>query len=128
MLQELPFEKRQGSSISRAWANRLVYDVEKATSEACGLLHSLEFVPAVSEALKNDPEGVIAKMNQMRDYRASCQSPSQTSFELTHAVLDPSILRVSVAGNILNLPEPKATLAGKFLPIKVCPTATVVVV
>lgn len=35
------------------------------------------------------------------------------------SVLDPSILRVSVAGNILNLAEPKKVLADKFLPIKV---------
>jgi hypothetical protein len=34
-------------------------------------------------------------------------------------VLDPSILRVSVSGNILNLQKPKSTLAEKFLPIKV---------
>lgn len=34
-------------------------------------------------------------------------------------MLDPSILRVSVAGNISELPKPKATLAEKFLPFKV---------
>ena len=34
-------------------------------------------------------------------------------------MLDPSILRVSVSGNILNLSKPKSTLAEKFLPIKV---------
>lgn len=71
MLQELPFEKRQGSSIARAWANKLTYDVGKATSEACALLHSLEFVPAVAEALEKDPESVISKMNEMRQH---CES------------------------------------------------------
>ena len=34
MLQELPFEKRQGSSIARAWINKLAYDSDKAPSEA----------------------------------------------------------------------------------------------
>lgn len=34
-------------------------------------------------------------------------------------VLDPSILRVAVAGNIIDLPGPKKVLAEKFLPIKV---------
>ena len=71
MLQELPFEKRQGASIARAWANKLSYDVNKATSEACALLNSLGFIPEVAEALKNDPESVIAKMNEMRQYRKS---------------------------------------------------------
>jgi Zn-dependent M16 (insulinase) family peptidase len=71
MLQELPFEKRQGSSIARAWANKLTYDVGKATSEACALLHSLEFIPAVAEALEKDPESVITKMNEMRQH---CES------------------------------------------------------
>jgi Zn-dependent M16 (insulinase) family peptidase len=68
MLQELPFEKRQGSSIARAWINKLAYDSDKATSEACALLHSLEFIPAVAEALEKDPESVIAKMNELRQY------------------------------------------------------------
>ena len=71
MLQELPFEKRQGSSIARAWINKLAYDTEKATSEACALLHSLEFIPAVAETLEKDPESVIAKMNELREYRES---------------------------------------------------------
>lgn len=74
MQQELPFEKRQGASIARAWANKLSYDSNKATSEACGLLHSLEFVPAVAEALKNDPDSIIAKMNEMRQYCRSYRS------------------------------------------------------
>ena len=69
MLQELPFEKRQGASIARAFANQLTYDVKQSTSEACSLLHSLEFIPAVNDALKNDPESVIGKMNQMREHR-----------------------------------------------------------
>lgn len=83
MLQELPFEKRQGASISRAWANKLTYDVAKSTSEACSLLNSLEFIPAVNEALKNDPESVIAKMNQMREHREShslCQKGPVLTF------------------------------------------------
>ena len=68
MLQELPFEKRQGSSIARAWINKLAYDSDKATSEACALIYSLEFIPAVAEALEKDPESVIAKMNELRQY------------------------------------------------------------
>ena len=68
MLQELPFEKRQGSSIARAWINKLAYDSDKSTSEACALLYSLEFIPAVAEALEKDPESVIAKMNELRQY------------------------------------------------------------
>lgn len=117
MLQELPYDKRQGASIARAWANKLCYDVNKATSEACGLLNSLEFIPAVSEALKNDPDSVIAKMNEMRQHRESCRKYSGPAETAT--VLDPSILRVSVSGDILKLPKPKSTLAEKFLPIKV---------
>jgi Zn-dependent M16 (insulinase) family peptidase len=78
MLQELPFEKRQGSSIARAWINKLAYDSDKATSEACALLHSLEFIPAVAEALEKDPESVIAKMNELRQYRMSFHEPGSS--------------------------------------------------
>ena len=70
-LQELPYEKRSGDNIARAWINRLAFDQEKSTSEACALLNLLEFVPAMAELLAKEPETLIAKMNEARDYRES---------------------------------------------------------
>jgi hypothetical protein len=41
------------------------------------------------------------------------------------AVLDPSIIRVSVAGDVLSLKDPKAVLARSFLLIKVSTVLTI---
>ncbi|ORY30613.1 cytoplasm protein, partial [Naematelia encephala] len=101
LLQELPYSKRDGGTISRAWANRLVYDVEKSTSEACGLLNSLNFVPQTAELLESNPDEVIAKMDEARQY-----------------LLDPEIIRVSVTGDILGVQDPIGVLWESFLPFK----------
>ncbi len=36
LLQELPYEKRDGDKVASAWLNRLAYDAEKVQSVACG--------------------------------------------------------------------------------------------
>ena len=67
-LQELPFEKRDGNTIARAWANRLAYDVARSTSEACSLLSLLDFIPATAELLEKNPDIVIQRMEEARRY------------------------------------------------------------
>jgi len=73
-LQELPYEKRQGNSVARAWINKLTYDLEKSTSEACSLLSLLEFVPKTAKALEDEPDVVVQRLEEVRQYRE--QSPS----------------------------------------------------
>jgi hypothetical protein len=70
-LQELPYEKRQGTSVARSWINRLAYSMEKSTSEACSLLSLLDFVPKTAKALEDEPETVIQRLEEARQYRAS---------------------------------------------------------
>jgi len=67
-LQELPYEKRNGDNIARAWVNRLTFDVQRSTSEACALLSLLEFIPATAELLEKDPDVVIQRMEEARQY------------------------------------------------------------
>lgn len=69
MLQELPYEKRDGAKVADVFLFDLAFDAEKSTSEACSLLRSLEFTPAVAQALKDDPQGVITKLEEARKYR-----------------------------------------------------------
>lgn len=71
ILQELPYEKRDGAKVADAYLFELAYDADKSTSEACSLLHSLEFIPEVAQTLKEDPDSVIAKLEATRDYRTS---------------------------------------------------------
>ncbi|KAL7420500.1 hypothetical protein Q5752_004450 [Cryptotrichosporon argae] len=100
-LQALPHQKRSGDRVARLMANRLVYDQTKSTSESCALLGMLDFVPRTVEALESVPEAVVAKLEEMRKH-----------------LLDPSKIRVNVSGDILSLPEPKATLARSFISFK----------
>lgn len=71
LLQELPYEKRDGNRVASAYLCSLAFDIEKSTSEACSLLKSLEFVPATAQALKENPDVVIAKLEEARKY---CES------------------------------------------------------
>ncbi|WVR06565.1 hypothetical protein IAU60_003596 [Kwoniella sp. DSM 27419] len=101
LLQELPSEKRDGNSIAHAWANKLTYDENKSTSQSCELLNRLEWIPSVAETLENDPETVIQKLEELRQH-----------------LLDPSIMRVSVMGDVLGLKEPRSAFARSFIPVK----------
>jgi hypothetical protein len=68
MLQELPYEKRDGSRVADAYLHDLAYDKAKSTSEATAMLNMLEFVPAVARALKDDPEKVISRLEEVRQF------------------------------------------------------------
>jgi len=68
-LQELPYEKRQGNSVARAWINKLTFDIQKSTSEACSLLSLLDFVPKTSKALEEEPDVVLQRLEEVRQYR-----------------------------------------------------------
>ena len=68
-LQELPYEKRQGNSVARAWINKLTFDLEKSTSEACSLLSLLDFVPKTAKALEEEPDVVLQRLEEVRQYR-----------------------------------------------------------
>jgi hypothetical protein len=100
-LQNLPSQKRDGDQVAREWCNRLCFDLDKSTSEAASLLHQLEFIPRISEELKQSPEKVIKAMET-----------------LIQKVVDPSVMRVNVYGDIKSLSEPRSTLAKAFIPIK----------
>ncbi|BEI83257.1 hypothetical protein CcaverHIS002_0311250 [Cutaneotrichosporon cavernicola] len=100
-LQNLPAQKRDGDQVAREWCNRLCFDVEKSTSEAASLLNQLEFIPRISEELKESPDKVIKAMET-----------------LIQKVVDPSVMRVNVHGDIKGLSEPRSTLAKAFLPVK----------
>lgn len=116
MLQELPYEKRDGARVADAYLYALTYDLDKSTSEACSLLNQLYFLPATAQALKDDAEMVIKHLNEARQF---CKSRAKT---LLKPVLDPSIMRVSVRGDVLGLAEPRSALARSLFPNLVGPT------
>ena len=116
-LQELPYEKRQGNSIARSWINKLTYDIERSTSEACSLLSLLEFVPKTAKELEEEPQIVIQRLEEVRQY---CEWLRSSRALVSPSVLDPAVTRVSVVGNVLDLTSPKGTLQKAFIPYQVC--------
>lgn len=119
MLQELPYEKRDGARVADAYLYALAYDNAKSTSESCSLLNMLEFVPETVQALKDDPESVIEKLEAVR---RCCECCDPNVMKILMKVLDPSLMRVSVRGDILSLPNPRSALARSFLAVKVSPS------
>lgn len=100
-LQNLPIRKRSGVAVAHAVLDNMAFDSETSPSQHSGLLELLEFLPKVSEELKETPEKVIQALEDLRRH-----------------LVDPSVLRVGVSGNILELAEPRSTLAKSFIPIK----------
>ncbi|WWC88419.1 uncharacterized protein L201_003330 [Kwoniella dendrophila CBS 6074] len=101
LLQELPQEKRDGSTIAVAWANKLTYDDSKSASQNCDTLNKLEFIPKAAELLEKEPDTVIKALEELRAH-----------------LLDSSKMRVSVMGDVLSLDKPRSVLQRSFLPIK----------
>lgn len=73
-LQNLPAQKRDGDAVARAWLNRLCFDVERSPSEASSLLKQLEFLPKISDDLKENPDAVIKALEDLRAHRKSAAS------------------------------------------------------
>ncbi|OCF75418.1 cytoplasmic protein [Kwoniella mangroviensis CBS 8886] len=101
LLQELPQEKRDGSEVAVAWANRLAYDETISSAQKCELLSRLEFIPKAAELLEKEPETVIKALEELRS-----------------KLIDPSKIRVSVRGDVLGLDKPRSVFERSFLPFK----------
>ncbi|CED82231.1 cytoplasm protein [Phaffia rhodozyma] len=97
LVQELPQQKRDGSSVARSVSERMIMDEGKSTSVANGLLRQLEFLPEVATRLKDDPESVIRDLEKFREI-----------------ITAPRNLRVAVSGDILNLSEPRSSWLKNF--------------
>ncbi|KAI0691326.1 Metalloenzyme, LuxS/M16 peptidase-like protein [Cytidiella melzeri] len=94
--QSLPEMKRDGSTVLTSVNADLLYD-ESSTGRAGGLLTQMEFVPQLVQRLNESPDEVIRAFEEFRSY-----------------LKDPSALRFSVAGDILELKQPRITWARHF--------------
>ncbi|KAF8216136.1 Metalloenzyme, LuxS/M16 peptidase-like protein [Mycena galopus ATCC 62051] len=94
--QSLPEMKRDGNTVlGSLWAD-LLYN-ETSTSRAGGILPQNEFIPNVAKQLAENPDQVIADLQEIRRYAT-----------------DPSGVRFSVTGNVLKLAKPRSTWAKFF--------------
>ncbi|KAJ9110677.1 hypothetical protein QFC19_001506 [Naganishia cerealis] len=100
LVQDLPRRKRSGNAIASTTASSMAFDQSKSTSTATGLFNNLTFLPSVAEEMKNNPDGVVAKLQELRK-----------------TLLNPSGIRLAVVGNVLAMPEPRTAWAKNFLPL-----------
>ncbi|KAH9818516.1 zinc metalloprotease [Melampsora americana] len=96
-LQNIPSMKRDGEIVAGALYEELLYSHELALSLSTNLFKKDEWVPEIMEQLKSHPQTVIEHMNQLREH-----------------LLQPSTMRLSVAGDMRNLQNPKRSWAEHF--------------
>ncbi|EPQ60716.1 hypothetical protein GLOTRDRAFT_30984 [Gloeophyllum trabeum ATCC 11539] len=88
--QSLPELKRDGSTVMQSFQTDLIYD-ESSSTRAGGLLAQMDFIPSITQRLQESPEAVALEFEELRKY-----------------VTEPSGIRFAVAGNILDLPQPRS--------------------
>lgn len=94
--QSLPELKRDGNTVlNSAWAD-LVYS-ERSTSRAVGILPQVDFMPKLSQELKENPADVLTNFEEIRKH-----------------VTDPSGIRFSVTGNVMKLKSPRGAWSKHF--------------
>lgn len=102
LVQDLPRRKRSAAAAANSTVYDMLFDREKSPSIANGLLNTLTNLPQIAEELKTHPEQVVAKLEELRK-----------------RLLDPSLLRISVAGDIMSLAKPRSAWSENFLNVKV---------
>ncbi|KAH8102439.1 Metalloenzyme, LuxS/M16 peptidase-like protein [Cristinia sonorae] len=88
--QSLPELKRDGSTVLSSISSNLLSS-EESTSRAGGILPQAEFIPKLAAQLQESPEEAIKDFEEIRRY-----------------LTDPSGVRFSVTGNILDLKQPRS--------------------
>jgi len=102
LLQDLPRRKRSANSAGSSTIFDMLFDKAKSPSIANGLLGTLNSLPTIAEELAQNPEQVIKKLKTLREY-----------------LLDPAIMRISVAGDVMSIDKPRSAFSENFLPFNV---------
>ncbi|KAF8168013.1 Metalloenzyme, LuxS/M16 peptidase-like protein [Crassisporium funariophilum] len=93
--QSLPEMKRDGNNVLGSLWSTMIFD-DNSTSRSGGVLPQAELIPKLTKALQESPSEVIADFETIRKY-----------------ITDPSGVRFSVTGNVLQLKNPRSTW-GKY--------------
>ncbi|KAN0061466.1 hypothetical protein ACQY0O_006313 [Thecaphora frezii] len=98
IVQGLPEQKRDGRTISWGLARSLQYDPMRSTLLNNSILTLMEAMPKLGEALDATPDKVVEEFETIR-----------------RILMRPENLRVSVAGNVLGLAEPRSAWQKHFV-------------
>lgn len=85
--QALPEYKRDGSNVLASLCSQLLYD-EDSVSRSGGILSQMEFIPQLARRLQEEPEKVIADLEEVRRH---CMWESHSKPALTNNISDRSI-------------------------------------
>ncbi|EJD03900.1 uncharacterized protein FOMMEDRAFT_19228 [Fomitiporia mediterranea MF3/22] len=96
ILQSLPELKRDGNTVLSAYSSELLYD-ESSTPRTNAVLEQMRAVPGLAKMLQENPEDVRKYFEEMRKH-----------------LTDPSGMRFSVTGNILDVPNPRSVWSKYF--------------
>lgn len=117
--------KRDGNTVVNALYADTLW-AAGAASKASGLLKQIEFAPLLVDQLKTHPDVVVRDLHELRKYCtpsswsvSQFSSPDDGSPPPFTEVTDPSNLRVSVAGNILGLQEPRSAWTKNYESVSV---------
>ncbi|EST04590.1 Peptidase M16, C-terminal domain protein [Kalmanozyma brasiliensis GHG001] len=97
IIQSLPEQKRKGRAIASALSRSLTLDADRSTNLANSVLELVKTMPELQERLSTEPDKVVADFERIRS-----------------TLVRPENLRVSVAGDILALEQPKTAWAEHF--------------
>ncbi|KZV77044.1 hypothetical protein PENSPDRAFT_645781 [Peniophora sp. CONT] len=92
----LPSLKRDGNTVLASVSSGLLFN-NSSTSSAVSVMPQSDFIPKLAARLKEEPDTVIKEFEQIRK-----------------AITEPSGVRISVAGNILDLASPRSVWAEHF--------------
>ncbi|SPO40740.1 related to Zn2+-dependent endopeptidase, insulinase superfamily [Pseudozyma flocculosa] len=98
IVQSLPEQKRDGRTISWGLARSLQHDPKRSTLLNNSLLTLISAMPKLAEALNATPDKVVDDFETIR-----------------RTIMRPENLRISVAGNVLDLDEPRSAWTKHFV-------------
>ncbi|KAJ9101074.1 hypothetical protein QFC21_003292 [Naganishia friedmannii] len=98
LIQKVPDCYRDPEGLVGSTLNSLVQDETKSSAAAVELWNRASFLPRLQKEMQNNPSAITDKLSRIRDL-----------------LVDPSGVRLSVAGNILGLPEPRSAWTNNFL-------------
>ena len=103
--QSLPEQKRDGDVLAWSMSRSITHSAELSTNLASGILTQSQFIPLISEQLKEDPAQVVKDLIELRD-----------------VLVAPGGIRVAVAGDVLGLSAPRSAWLKNFQAVQVSRT------
>lgn len=111
--QSIPEWKRDAGSVLGSVSADLLYD-ETSTSRAGGVLAQMDFIPILVQQLQDSPNKVTESFEEIRKTRELNRISFYYYLLNEKTVSEPSGIRFSVTGNVLDVKQPRSVWAKYF--------------